>query len=74
MTDPISAAIDQGTLIITEAMRVDRHTPGRELDERVQTSVRRLGLSVCQAFIEATTAELAEDGKPRPSSRSVARK
>ena len=65
MTDPITAAIDQATLIITEAMLASEEVAPRELDGEVESHLRLVGLGVCRAFIEARSHELVEQGKVR---------
>jgi len=65
MTDPITAAIDQATLIITEAMLAAVDVVPRELDAEVESHIRRVGLGVCKAFIEARSARLVEEGKAK---------
>lgn len=65
MTDPITAAIDQATLTITEAMLASEEVAPRELDREVESHLRLVGLCVCRAFIEARSHELVEQGKVR---------
>ena len=65
MTDPITAAIDQATLTITEAMLAAVDVVPRELDAEVESHIRRVGLGVCKAFIEARSARLVEEGKAK---------
>ena len=65
MSDLIIAAIDQATLIITEAMLAAVDVVPRELDAEVESHIRRVGLGVCKAFIDARSVTLVEEGKAK---------
>ncbi|MFT6398054.1 MAG: hypothetical protein ACJAYU_002809 [Bradymonadia bacterium] len=65
MPDLITAAIDQATLIIAEAMLADADVAPHELDGEVESHLRRVGLGVGRAFIEARSHELVQRGKVR---------
>ncbi len=65
MSDLITAAINQATLIITEAMLAAGDVMPRELDAEVESHIRCVGLGVCKAFIEARSVTLIEEGKAK---------